>query len=223
MGSEESVKKTNSIEWRVRTWFADIPADTNDKLKKYFAELLKFNKTINLISPKTEPSADLVHFADSIIASRIVRKKINTNSMLYDLGSGNGFPGLVYAILFSDQPITLVDSDERKCEFLKHVVRAIGLKNVTVLNIKIESLPEDSIGQAICRGYAPIPKTILTLRKLLSKGGVVYHLKSDEWAIEISQIPTQLCSYWRPDLVEQYVLPAGEKAKMFVVKTEKIA
>lgn len=220
---ESSTKKSNTIDWRLRAWFPDLSAETQDKLKKYFIELLKFNKTINLISSKTEAQADLVHFADSILASRVVREKVNKSSDLYDLGSGNGFPGLVYAILYPDQRVVLVDIDERKCEFLKHIGQHLELKNVVVRNIKIEQLDQDSVFQAICRGFSSIPKAALSLRKIVASGGVVYFMKSDEWAIEISQIPSQLCSIWKPDLVSEYRLPAGDKTRLFVVKTEKIA
>lgn len=224
MNSEDSTaKKSTTIDWRLRAWFPDLGFETHEKLKKYFVELLKFNKTINLISPKTEAQADLVHFADSILASKIVREKINKSKDLYDLGSGNGFPGLVYAILYPDQNLVLVDIDERKCEFLKHIAQHLELKNVVVRNIKIEQLDPDSVFQAICRGYSAIPKATLSLRRIVANGGAVYFMKSDEWAIEISQIPSQLCSIWKPDLVGEYRLPAGDKARFFVVKTDKIA
>lgn len=115
----------------------------------------------------------------------------------------------------------LMDSDERKCEFLKHVADTLGLLNVIVQNKKIDTLPPASIEQAICRGFAPLPKALLMLRKIISKGGAIYHLKSEEWAIEVSQIPTQLCSMWQPALEQEYTLPVGG-IKMFVVRTSKI-
>lgn len=207
--------------WRIKTWFADLDEKVQDQLKKYFLELQKFNKVVNLISAKTVIHADAIHFADSILSSQIVRKKINKNTYLYDLGSGNGFPGLVYGILYPDQKVILIDSDERKCEFLKHIADSLGLVNIIVQNKSIDTLPLGSIEQAICRGFAPLPKALLTLRKVVKKGGVVFHMKSEEWALEVSQIPSQLCSLWQPALEAEYRLPIGE-IKMFVVKTSKI-
>ena len=210
-----------SANWRLKTWFSDLDEKTHEQLKMYFIELQKFNKVVNLISSKTLIHADAIHFADSILASRIVRKKANKSVYLYDLGSGNGFPGLVYGILYPDQKVILIDSDERKCEFLKHVADSLGLLNVVVQNKKIDLLPLNTIEQAICRGFAPLPKALLTLRKIVKKGGVVYHLKSEEWALEVSQIPTQLCSMWQPALELEYKLPIGD-IKMFVVRTTKL-
>lgn len=115
-----------------------------------------------------------------------------------------------------------MDSDERKCEFLKHVVKTLNLTNTEVQTKKIDLLPANCIEQAICRGFAPLPKALLMLRKIVSKGGVIYHLKSEEWAIEVSQIPTQLCSMWQPKMTAEYRLPVGD-IKMFVVETAKIS
>lgn len=225
MSGEANLKKEKDQApvWRLNSWFPDLGAETHDQLKKFFLELLKFNKTINLISAKTEPVADAIHFSDSILSSRIVYKNINNSKGLYDIGSGNGFPGLVYSILYPDQKIILLDSDERKCEFLKHVARVLVLNNVTVKNIKIEHMGPNSIEQAICRGFAPLPRALLMLRKIIKIEGSIFHLKSEEWAIEVSQIPIQLCSLWRPSLVGDYCLPVGDKIKMCIVRTEKIS
>jgi 16S rRNA (guanine527-N7)-methyltransferase len=207
--------------WRIKTWFPDLDEKTHEQLLKYYHELQKFNKVVNLISPKTVAHADAVHFADSILASRIISKKANKSVYLYDLGSGNGFPGLIYSILYPDQKMVLIDSDERKCEFLKHIADTLGLTSVVVQNKKIEILTSNTIEQAICRGFAPLPKALLTLRKAVKKGGFIYHMKSEEWALEVSQIPTQLCSIWQPALESEYKLPIGD-IKMFVVKTTKL-
>lgn len=221
MGDDNIIKKDQMPNWRLKAWYPNLSEDVQLKLKKYFLELLKFNKTINLISPKTVLNADAIHYADSIESCRSVYEFVNKNNILYDLGSGNGFPGLIYSILYPEQKIILLDSDERKCEFLKHIVNQLELKNTNVENIKIESFPPDSIDQAICRGFAPLPKGLLMLRKIVKKGGVVFHMKSEEWAIEVSQIPIQICSIWQPGLISNYVLPLTG-IKMVVVKTDKI-
>lgn len=207
--------------WRIREWFTDIDTKVHDNLFIYFTELQKFNKVINLVSAKTMLNADATHFADSINAALIVRKKLNNNKSLYDFGSGNGFPGLVYAMLYTDQKVILTDSDERKCEFLKHVVQQSGLKNVEVLNKQIELLSKDPIEQVISRGFSQIPKMLLTLRKMKPKDSLVFHMKGEEWALEISQIPIQLCSAWQPTLAGEYILPVTG-ARMFVVETLKL-
>lgn len=220
MSETDSPKKEQPPQWRIKSWFPDLDEDVLSKLKKYFIELQKFNKVISLVSSKTVLHADAIHFGDSILASRIVRENINKNNYLYDIGSGNGFPGLIYSILYPDQRVILLDSDQRKCEFLKHLSSELGLLNVVVQNKNIEHCAPESIEQAICRGYSPLPRALLTLRKVMQRGGSVFHLKSSDWAQEISQIPIQLCSVWQPTLEAEYELPIGG-IKMYIVRTTK--
>lgn len=209
-------------QWRIDTWFPDLGADVIGKLRVYHDELQKFNRTLNLVSPKTLVFADLIHFADSILASQIIMKDNPKLSAISDLGSGNGFPGLVMALLYPNVQIQLVDSDQRKCEFLKHTASSLSLGNVKVLNSTIEALPANAIQVCMCRGFASISKAILVTRKSVPKGGVFYHMKGENWSAEVGQIPTQLCSVWAPALVGEYKLPLGS-FKFAVVRTDKIS
>ncbi len=219
--NDSKAAENQASSWRVEEWFPDLSSDVLKNLKLYNDELNKFNKTVNLVSPKTLPFADVIHFADSILASRIINKYNPNIDKIFDLGSGNGFPGLVFGLLYPNTQVILVDSDQRKSEFLKHVISTTKAKNITVANQTIETLPENSISFAMARGYASISRAILATRKNFQKGGKFFHLKSEEWGKEVAEIPTQLCSVWTPALVGEYKLPAGP-VKFAVVATEKI-
>ncbi|WP_041578174.1 16S rRNA (guanine(527)-N(7))-methyltransferase RsmG [Bdellovibrio bacteriovorus] len=210
------------VYWRIDEWFPDLSPDLRTRLKTYHEELLKFNRTLNLISAKTVFVADALHFADSILASQAIMKSNPNLDRIYDLGSGNGFPGLVFALLYPKVQVVLVEFDQKKCEFLTHVAGVLKLANVTVENKTIESFPDGSMNYVMARGLANISKSIMITRKVVPKGGVFYHLKSEEWGIEVGDIPTQLCSVWTPSLVGEYKLPIGA-IKFSVVKTDKIA
>lgn len=91
-----------------------------------YADLLhKWQKSINLVGPSTVEDLWLRHFHDSARLAAHIPASCKT---LVDLGSGAGFPGMVLAMLRSDLDIHLVDSDQRKCEFLKAVSRGTGIK-----------------------------------------------------------------------------------------------
>lgn len=209
------------IHWRIKAWFPDLDFKVHILLRSYFNELIKQNKSVNLIAAKTVVNCDLLHFADSIDACKIVYKKANKNESLYDIGSGNGFPGLIYGILYQDQKVVLIDIDDMRVGFLKDVVALLKLSNVTVEHRKIESFAVDSMTQAICRGFAPLTKTLMVLRKIVKLNGLVFNLKSDEWSNEVLQIPTQLCSSWRPNLIGEYKLPISN-SKLYVIEALKI-
>lgn len=209
------------VNWRISQWFPDIAAQQQDLLRKFHEELLKFSKSVNLISVKTIPNADVIHFADSILACQAIART-NTIDEIYDFGSGNGFPGIVMAILYPQTKVHLVELDQRKAEFLKHCIAELGLKNADVFIRDVQMLPDKSIKYAISRGFAPLAKAILNTRRQFPKGGKYFHLKGEEWANEVGAIPSQLCSYWLPSLVAEYKLPVGE-VTFAVVKTEKIS
>lgn len=210
------------INWRINEWFPDLSPNIKSGLKAYFDELLKINKTQSLVSAKTIFVADALHFADSINASRIIASSFPGMDTIYDLGSGAGFPGVVFALLNPNVKVVLIEADSRKCEFLNNVVKLLNLKNVVVEGKTVEALPEASVRYAMARGLSSISKTIMSARKCVAKGGMLFHLKGEEWGIELSEIPTQLCSIWSPSLLGEYKLPVGAM-KFSVIKTDKIA
>ena len=85
---------------KFRMWFSDLTDRESAALITYLSELLRFNKTINLIANSTASNADAVHIGDAVFASRLIAPCIIPGKPVYDFGSGNGIPGLVYALLY---------------------------------------------------------------------------------------------------------------------------
>ena len=216
----KKVEEKVIINWRLEEWFPDIPADTMALLKQFHEELLKFNKTINLISAATIPNADLVHVADSVMGAQSLLASTQCDE-IYDLGSGNGLPGVVIAIMAPDRKVICVERDKRKAEYLKHCAFALGLKNMEVKAVAIESLGDGVVSCGISRGFASISKAILATRKIFAKDGEYYHMKGDTWGRELAEIPSQLCSFWSPSLFSQYSLPTKTEVRAIVL-TKKI-
>ncbi len=210
------------VHWRIDAWFPDLSKDVQEKLKKFRDEIMKANKVVNLISVKTIFLADAIHFADSILASKIIYESDPTMTEIYDFGSGAGFPGVVFGVLFPKVKVILIENDLKKAEFLKQVSESMGLKNISVKAVALEALPANSVKACMARGLSNISKSILLSRRVVALGGAFYHLKGDNWSGEVSEIPTQLCSVWTPTLVKLYRLPVGE-TKFAVIKTQRIS
>lgn len=204
--------------WRIPEWFPKLDPVIEGKLKLYHTELLKFNAKLNLISRNTERDADEVHFADCLMAAEVLKGKLGPK--VYDIGSGNGLPGLLFALLFPNTEFLMVESDTRKCEFLKHTIFTLGLKNAQVVNARLESLGETGMKECISRGFATISKSILACNKLFKGEGRFYHLKGNNWSGEIGEIPVQLISIWSPALVGEYSLPATQARRGIVITTK---
>jgi 16S rRNA (guanine527-N7)-methyltransferase len=202
----DAASKTDSPYGNIGVWFPELESATIDQLLLYRDELLRFNKSISLISISTIDKIDQVHLSDSILGWRIIRKKITSNRV-HDLGSGNGFPGIVAGVLSPEVSVVLVESDTRKAEFLKHIAALLKLSNVSVACRRAESLAPDRIVFGMSRGFASIQKTLLAIRKSMSPKGQLFHFKGPEWSTEVAALPQQLCSTWNTSHVEDYNLP----------------
>lgn len=119
---------------------------------QYHDLLIKWQKAINLVGPKTLADVWRRHFADSTQLAAYLPGKSLT---IADLGSGAGFPGLVLALLDPDRPVILVEADQRKCEFLKTVTRETKSDNVQIVNARIEK-KEFEAKIWVSRALAPI-------------------------------------------------------------------
>lgn len=119
----------------------NVSRETQARLEDYVALLKKWNPKINLVSRATLAEAWSRHILDSV---QIFDAAGRQGGRWVDLGSGGGFPGLVVAIVAAerapDMVLTLVESDQRKCSFLRTVAREVGVK-VTVLSERIEDMP----------------------------------------------------------------------------------
>ena len=115
----------------------DVSDAVYANIETYAALLVKWNKAINLVSPKTINECWHRHLIDSAQ----VEKYIPEGTKIYaDLGCGGGFPGLVIALMRPDLETHLVESDERKCQFMRTVIRETGAQNVTVHTERVESV-----------------------------------------------------------------------------------
>lgn len=112
----------------------DVSLGAYQKLENYHALLLKWQKAINLVSPKTLQNAWERHFLDS---AQVLNAIPQGQKTIADIGSGGGFAGLVVAILRPDCDVHLIESDERKCQFLKTVSRETST-NVSVHTVRVE-------------------------------------------------------------------------------------
>lgn len=126
-----------------------------EKLKAYLGLLEKWQPKINLISNNTLENAWERHFEDS---AQIVELLPRNAKVLFDLGSGAGFPGLVLAMKRKDVNVHLVESDQKKCSFLKTVSRETETP-VQIHNLRIEDVSRETIPDVItARALASLEK-----------------------------------------------------------------
>ena len=121
----------------------NVSRETMDKLKVYAGLLIRWQKKINLVGPSTIDDIWWRHFYDSAQLLPLVLanyKKNGSEAQLkwLDLGSGAGFPGLVVSIMGGGE-VHLVESNGKKCTFLRQVIRETGA-NAVVHQCRIQDL-----------------------------------------------------------------------------------
>ncbi len=138
----------------------NVSRETRDVLDAFTALALKWNASINLISRRDETSIASRHIADS---AQVFDHAPADARRWIDLGSGGGFPGIVCAILARetrpDLSFTLIESDTRKCVFLREAVRTLDVK-ADVENARIETVTGFTADIISARALAPLPKLL---------------------------------------------------------------
>lgn len=157
---------------------------TNNQLKKVntFIELaLEFNKTHNIF---VRTSKEEVMQKDINDCSPIINL-IKPNNNIADLGSGGGFPGILLSITKPDNKITLIESNNKKCYFLRTVIDRLELKNAEVINQTITKNNNlERFDVITARAFASIEKIISLTQKNNKKETEYILLKGKEQKIK---------------------------------------
>lgn len=173
MNKDEFIKETNLLGINL----------TDEELAKFeeYKELLKeYNKKFNLTSITNDNEIYLKHFYDSLCITK-AKELLNASSLL-DIGTGAGFPGIPVAIVNKDIKITLVESNKKKCEFLKVVKDSLNLQNVEIINARAEDFAKtnrEKFEVATSRAVANLSILLELEFPALSVGGVLIALKSN--------------------------------------------
>lgn len=112
------------------------------KLKILYEELIKYNFHTNLTRITSLEDVYLKHYYDSLTICKVI--DLNKVNNLIDVGTGAGFPGIVLKIFFPDLSVTLLDSNQKKVEWLKFICDKLGL-NVHIIKNRIENYAEENL------------------------------------------------------------------------------
>ncbi|MDQ2094307.1 16S rRNA (guanine(527)-N(7))-methyltransferase RsmG [Rhodobacteraceae bacterium 10Alg 79] len=162
----------------------NVSRETFRKLEQFAALLEKWNPRINLVARSTLGDLWTRHIIDSL---QVLENAPRPVSHWVDLGSGGGFPGLVAALCASDfgiEKVTLVESDQRKCTFLRTVLRETG-SNASVIAERIESIDPLDATVLSARALAELETLLGFAERHLAEGGVALFPKGKNWREEV--------------------------------------
>ncbi len=159
--------------------------DALEKALGYLALLQKWNKAYNLTAIDSMEKMMILHLMDSFSIVPFLK-----GNRIADVGTGAGLPGIPLALVCPDRHFTLIESSQKKCQFLLQAVLALGLKNVDICNARVESYkPEQKFDTIISRAFSSLQMMLDLTPPLCAQGRQFLAMKGAHPETEISMIP----------------------------------
>lgn len=193
-----------------------------EQLNRYYELIVEYNKVMNLTGITEKEQVYLKHFYDSLTIAKVI--DLNKEETLCDIGTGAGFPGIVLKILFPNLKITLIDSLNKRIEFLKIVIKELNLENIEAIHERAEEYAIKNIEKfdvVTSRAVAPLNILLELSIPLLkiNKYFIPYKGNISREIIESENALKQLDS--KVDKIEEFELPK-ENSNRTIIKIKKI-
>jgi len=195
-----------------------------EKFKKYMELLLEWNEKINLTAITEENEVILKHFVDSMT----VLKYIDESASIVDVGTGAGFPGVPISIVNDNINVTLVDSLNKRINFLQEVISEINLSNIKAIHSRAEEFGQNKEHRekydiSVSRAVANLSVLVEYLLPLIKVGGKCICMKGSEVEEEITNAKFAIKELGgKIELVDEFCLPGTDiKRNIIVIRKEK--
>lgn len=201
----------------------DIDSSKIAKFYEYMNLLLEWNEKINLTAITEQNDIILKHFIDCLT----IKKYLKDNDKIVDIGTGAGFPGIPLAIMSEANKFTLVDSLNKRVNFLNNVKEKIDLKNIEAIHSRAEEFGQNKIYRekydvAVSRAVANLSVLSEYLLPTVKVGGKVICMKGSQVQDEINEAKYALKELGGViKLTDEFCLPETDMKRNIIV-IEKI-
>lgn len=196
-----------------------IPEDRLALLEAYRETLLIWNSKMNLVSLRSEIDLPVRHIIDSLTLLPFLP---GGPASLLDIGSGAGFPAIPLKLFRADLHFTLLEASRKKCSFLKEVIRKLGLKDIEVMNCRLESLPTTGppflFDVIVSRATFKMKDLVEGALPLLKPGGILAAMKGPGLEEESAALNSIKTASFRIVKVHSFPLPlTGDRRSIVLV------
>lgn len=188
------------------------------QLENFYELLIEWNQKINLTRITSKEEVYLKHFYDSLTLNRVVDLK-NINN-LCDIGTGAGFPGIVLKIIFPNIKITLIDSLQKRVNYLNIVIKELGLEKIEAIHTRGEDF-KVNFDVVTSRAVANIEKLVNYTMHLVVKDGIFVAMKGDIANELTPEVEQKLNKKYKIIKIEKFLLPLEESKRSLVVMKNK--
>ena len=206
----------------------DINVEINDEeineFSLYMDLLLEWNEKINLTAITEKNEIILKHFIDSLT----IYKYIKENDKIADVGTGAGFPGIPLAIMKKQNEVVLVDSLNKRINFLNEVIKKLKLENVIAIHSRAEDFGKEKeyrekFDIVTSRAVANLTVLVEYLLPLVDVGGYCICMKGPNIEEELNQSKFAIKTLGgKIEKVEKIVLPDSDFERNIVIIKKEI-
>lgn len=150
----------------------DLSVPQKNQLIAYLLILWRWNHVYNLTAVDQPEQMVVYHLLDSLaVVPHLPGERI------IDVGTGGGLPGIPLSIVFPQKQFTLLDSVNKKTRFLQVAVAELGLKNVKVLNSRVEALKDQFFDTVVTRAFSSLEQMLRLTGHLTLESGQYLAMK----------------------------------------------
>lgn len=121
--------------------FYKLSDKQENQFEKYMRLLVEWNEKVNLTAITEHDDIILKHFVDSLT----IEKYINNGASVIDVGTGAGFPGIPLKIYNESLDVTLLDSLNKRINFLNEVIKELDLEKIKTIHLRAEDGGKDKM------------------------------------------------------------------------------
>ena len=161
--------------------------DIKEKLNIYKENLVQWNKVMNLTAITDSNEIDKLHFEDSLSLNKIYDF---SGKKVIDIGTGAGFPGLPLKIADDSISLTLLDSLDKRLNFLRDTLEKLSIDDVTLIHARAEEIPKgfrENFDIAVSRAVARLNVLAEFCIPYVSVGGVFIAMKGPDFEEELEE------------------------------------
>ncbi|MCI8345157.1 MAG: 16S rRNA (guanine(527)-N(7))-methyltransferase RsmG [Clostridia bacterium] len=215
---------SNELKEKLRLINIKLEDKQIEEFYNYMNLLLEWNERINLTAITEPIEVILKHFVDSAT----IIKYIEDNKKIVDVGTGAGFPGIPLNIINSKASYTLVDSLNKRINFLNEVINSLQLNNINTIHSRIEDFGRNNKERfdiATSRAVASLNILLEYLLPLVKIGGICICMKGSNVKEEIESASKALeILGGKIEKVEKIILPDSDiERNIVIVKKVKSA